>query len=75
MEEQDKMMNKKGLSIGDMGPLAIAFVFIAVVLGIGATVLADVQADQTANGYAYNASGNGLQAVDTFSGWLPTIYK
>lgn len=88
------MNNKKGLSIQDMAPLSIAMVFIAVVLGIGATVLSDVQADQvtattacglnssggtegtllyTGCGYDYNASANGLNAVDTFSGWLPTI--
>lgn len=67
------MFNRKGLSVGDMGPLAIAMVFIAVVLGVGATVLSDVQSEQTASSYAYNASANGLQAVDQFSSWLPTI--
>lgn len=67
------MFNKKGLGVGDMGPLAIAMVFIAVVLGVGATILSDVQDDQTAGSYAYNASQNGLEATDTFSGWLPTI--
>ena len=54
-------------------PLAIAFVVIAITIGLGATVLSDIQAEQTADSIAYNASGSGLTALDTFSGWLPTV--
>ena len=61
------------MNISDLAPIAIAFVFIAVVLGVGATVLSSVQAGQTAGSYAYNASGNGLSSLDELSGWLPTI--
>lgn len=67
------IQNKKGMSLGDLAPAAIAFVFIAVVIAVGADVLSDIQADQAASGYAYNASGNGLTSLDTLSGWLPTI--
>lgn len=79
------MFNRRGLGIGDMAPLAIAMVFVAVVLGIGATILGDVQDDYvtgaagcnatvtTGCGYAFNATQNGLEATDTFSGWLPTV--
>ena len=66
-------MNKKGYSLQDMAPIAVAFVVIAIVLGIGATVLASVQADQTENGTAYNASASGLTSIGTLAGWLPTI--
>lgn len=77
--------SKRGVGLADMAPLAIAFVFIAVVLGVGATVLEDVQTDQVTGaagcnatdksgcGFDYNASANGLSATDTFAGWLPTI--
>ena len=33
----------------------------------------DVQDTQTENATAYNASGSGLEAIDTLSNWLPTI--
>ena len=66
-------MNKKAFTLQEMAPLAIAFVIIAIVLGIGATVVEDVQSTQKVNGSAYNASGNGLQALDTLASWLPTI--
>ena len=61
------------MNISDLAPIAIAFVFIAVVLGVGATVLTSIQAGQTASSFAYNASGNGLSSIDELSGWLPTI--
>lgn len=65
--------NRKGMSLGDLAPAAIAFVFIAIVIAVGADVLSDIQADQTADGYAYNATGSGLESLDTLGGWLPTI--
>ena len=67
------MKYKKGFTVQDLVPLAIAFVVIAIVLGMGATILSDIQDTQTANKTAYNASGHGLDALDELSSWLPTI--
>lgn len=64
---------KMAMSLSDLAPAAIAFVFIAVVLSIGADVLTDVQADQTSGTTAYNATDNGLSSVEELSTWLPTI--
>jgi hypothetical protein len=73
------------MNISDLAPIAIAFVFIAVVLGVGATVLSSIQAGQvtdtegcnstakTSCGLDYNSTGQGLSSLDEFSGWLPTI--
>lgn len=68
-------MNKKGYTIGDLLPIGISFVVIAVALAIGAVVLAEVQSSDsiTSGSYAYNATDSGLQAVDEFSSWLPTL--
>lgn len=33
------------MTLGDLGPVAIAFVFIAVVIGVGAVVLDNIQVD------------------------------
>jgi type II secretory pathway component PulF len=61
------------MNIQDLAPIAIAFVFIAVVIGVGATVLTSIQDKQTASGFAYNASASGLEGLGELSGWLPTI--
>ena len=68
------MQNKKGaMSLSDLAPVAIAFVFVAVVLGVGATVLSDIKADQTASSTAANATQEGLDSLSELSSWLPTI--
>ena len=66
-------MNKKGFNLNELAPIAISFVIIAIVLGIGATVVTSVQSTQVAGGYAANASTYGLQSINTLSSWLPTI--
>ena len=68
-----KEMNKKGYTIHDLVPIGIAFVVIAVVLGMGATVLNSIQGTQTINSTGWNASQNGLRGLNELSSWLPTI--
>lgn len=63
----------KGLSVSQMGGLALAFVIVAIVIGIGATILTQVRGTQTVNSIPYNASTSGLTGMDTMSDWLPTI--
>lgn len=62
---------KKG--IGGLSDSAIQFVVVAVTIGIGATILATIQATQTVNGFAYNASQQGLSALNTFATNLGTL--
>lgn len=79
-------MKKRGaMTLSDLAPIAIAFVFVAVVIGVGATVLSSIAAgqitgaancnssSQTKCGYDYNATNQGLNSVDELSSWLPTI--
>ena len=81
-----KRLSKKGaMTLSDLAPVAIAFVFVAVVLGVGSTVLSDIQEDQVTNtagcnsttktacGADYNASNEGLTSLSELSSWLPTI--
>jgi hypothetical protein len=69
-----KLFNsKKGVGLNDFPSLAILFVVAAITLGLGATILTNVQNGQTANSIAYNASGYGLTSVNTLSQWTPTI--
>jgi type II secretory pathway component PulF len=66
-------MNNKGITLGEVSPLVITLVVIAVVIGVGATVLTSVQSGQQVNSTAYNASQYGLTSLSSFSSWLPTI--
>ena len=67
-----KKMSKKGFSIMEVPSLAIVLVVIAVVLGVGATILTQVQSTQTTNGLAYNITATGLSAQEDFSDWQGT---
>lgn len=60
------------VSFTDLPGYAIAFVVIAVTLGIGATILTSVQGTQTADTTAYNISGYGLESLGTLGSWLNT---
>lgn len=64
---------RKGISVGDMGSLAIAFVIVAVIISIGATILTGVQGTQTANALDYNITADALTGMGTLGDWLPTI--
>jgi hypothetical protein len=73
------------MNIQDLAPVAIAFVFIAVVIGVGSTVLESIQTNQVTNvagcnstnttgcGVGYDATVNGLEGLGELGGWLPTI--
>jgi hypothetical protein len=67
------MKFKKGYGVTDLVPLIIVVVVVALVGGIGANILSSVQADQTADTQAYNASSAGLEGIGNFSGNLPLI--
>lgn len=68
-------MNKKAqrFSINDLGTIAIALVIAAVILGMGATILEKLRDSQTVNGTAYNATGFGLEGMNTMAEFIPTI--
>lgn len=68
--------NKKGNIQAGMLTLvvgAIMLVVAAFVLSSGASVLTTQQSTQTANSYAYNASGFGLQGLNTVAQQQPSI--
>jgi hypothetical protein len=64
---------RKGLSMQDMSAYVLALVVVAVILGVGATILTQVQTTQTSGTTAYNATGYGLTGTGTLSQWLPII--
>lgn len=67
------MRKRKGLSIGDLAPLAIMLVIAAIAVAMGAQILDDMQDDFTTYSYAYNTTEEGLESMETFSDWLSLI--
>lgn len=74
MLDKIKMLkSKKGYTIQDLVPLAIGFVVVAIVIGLGATILNNIQGTQVSNSAAFNATGYGLTSLNTMSSYLPTL--
>jgi choline-glycine betaine transporter len=66
--------SKKGaFTIGDLSGIAITLVILAIILGIGATILDSIQDTQTADGYAYNSTQEGLKGLKTLSDYQTVI--
>ena len=70
-------MNRKGLTVGQFGGLALAFVVVAVILSVGGDILTQVREgqDNTTAGrtLSYNITSEGLDGMETLGEWLPTI--
>jgi len=64
---------KKGYDLKMMAGIAITFVVLAIVLSFGATILDDLQDAQTSGEYDYNATESGLESIEEFADWLPTL--
>ena len=60
-------------TLEDLGSVGITVVVFAVVLGIGASILNNLQSSETAGTAAYNASGYGLSGINTLASYTPTI--
>jgi len=67
------MKTKQGYELKNLAGLAIVFVVLTIILSFGATILDDIQDDQTDNDADWNASGKGLESLNTFADWLPTL--
>ncbi len=61
------------MRLQDLAGIAIIFVVVAIVIGIGADVLTNIQAGKTTGSTEYNASLYGLQGLEELASWLPTI--
>ena len=63
---------KGGFSITQVPTLAITLGIIAIVLGLMATVLVQVQSTQTSGSVTYNITQEGIDAQEDFSAWQGT---
>lgn len=67
-----KNLTKKGFQLTEVPTLGIVMVVIAVVLGVGGTILSQIKTTQTSGTYAYNITQRGETALDTLSTWQNT---
>lgn len=63
---------RKG-SVNQLGALGLVVVVAAIILGMGAEILAELQEQQTANSSAYNITSQGLAGLAVFGNWIPLI--
>ncbi len=69
-----KQRGKKGqVSLSETPGLVITLVVIALVIAVGSIVLNDFRDTQTSGSFAYNASSDGLTAMDNVSNQLGTV--
>jgi hypothetical protein len=69
------LKSKKGFTISDLAPIAVAFVIITVVISMGAVILTEINETDTVSGNA-NASSivtEGIDAMDEFAGWFDIL--
>jgi len=64
-------MDRKGITLGQFGGLALSFVVVAIILSMGGEILTQVESTQTALSTAINITGSGLTGMTTFGDWLP----
>jgi uncharacterized membrane protein YoaT (DUF817 family) len=70
-----KKHTRKGISLGEMVPIALAFVLIGVMLGIGSYINSQIQTvgGFAAGTYPYVAVQNATVALATMAQWLQII--
>lgn len=76
MQPETRTVHKKGASpftIMGLVMAVVGLVVLTIVLGVGADITQTIRDDQTAGSYAYNASEEGLEAIDNVAGWMPTL--
>ena len=61
------------IAIGDLAPIAIAFVVIVIVIAVGSIVVQELNDDQVAGTAARNATEKGLTALNNLSAQTPLL--
>jgi len=59
----------KGFTVADLAPLAIAFVILTIVVGVGALILSEMNETVTVAKASY-VLDKGLDAMTTFGDWF-----
>jgi uncharacterized protein HemX len=66
------MMSKKGFQLTEVPTLVVVLLTIAIIMGVGATILGQVQDTQVAGSLEYNITQEGLDGQRDLSEWQGT---
>ena len=61
------------MKLEDLLPVALLFVVATIAISIGADIISNIQASQTAATASYNVSGYGLEGMLELGSWVPTL--
>ena len=73
MKSLFKPMSKKGMTIGDLGPVALVLGVAVLIVAIVASILATMQGDLTPDSIAANVTADGLATMEVVGNNIPTI--
>lgn len=73
MKMFQSIKGQRSFSLNDLSGVAISLVTVAIIIGLGATILSNIQADQVVNSTSYNTSGYGLTGLNTLASYVPTV--
>lgn len=68
-----KLMNKKGFTLGNVPGLAIILVIVAITIDVDAAILSGIRSSYSDNTFAANATDFGSTGLQTLASWQPTI--
>ena len=69
----EKLLKKKGMSIGDMYPAVLTIVLVGVVLGVGLYVLSTFSTAITTDVIASGAVNTTIACLADFADWIAII--
>lgn len=68
-----KLLDKRGLAIGDMYPIVLTIVLIGIVLGVGFYVLAQFRDQLTSGSTEWKAVNTTITGLNKFPTWIAIV--
>jgi len=68
-----KLLEKKGMTLGDMYPAVLTIVLIGVVLGVGLYILANFSSQLSSSSDAQTAVNTTISGLGDFADWIAII--
>ena len=61
------------MDVRQLGAMGLIVVVAAIIISMGASILGELQGQQTTQSLPYNITGKGLEGLTTFGNWIPLI--
>lgn len=70
---KNNLYARRSKGLAELPRTALYVIVLVVVVAVGATLLTQIQATQTAGAYDYNITNTGLDALVQYSNWFEII--